>query len=142
MRIGPLLAHLHELEDSLAAELRIAAERHRDDHDVYHQCHTFALAADKRLEKLQPLEQRYGGQAEWTTATRAGSEDLLQDLRTLYLRAVEDAITWTMAAQAAKAARDKDLLALATECAAELDVEAKWFTTRIKTGAPQALVVA
>jgi hypothetical protein len=142
MRIGRVLTHLNELEASLAAELRVAAERHRDEHDVYHQCHTFALAADKRIQKLQPLAHRYGEQAEWTTAIRAGSDDLLQDLRTLYLRAAEDAITWTMAAQAANAARDRDLLALATECESELDVEAKWFITRIKTGAPQALVVA
>lgn len=141
MRIGRLLTHLHELEARLAAELRLAAERHRDDHDVYHQCQTFALAADRRIERLQPHVQRHGGQAEWTTAIRAGSDDLLEDLRTLYLRAAEDAITWTMAAQAAKAARDKELLALATECAPELDVEAKWFITRIKTGAPQSFVV-
>jgi hypothetical protein len=46
-----------------------------------------------------------------------------------------------MAAQAAKAKRDKDLLSLATECQTETDAQAKWFTTRIKTGAPQALVV-
>jgi hypothetical protein len=47
-----------------------------------------------------------------------------------------------MAAQAAKAARDQELLALATECQSETEMQAKWFTTRIKTGAPQALVVA
>lgn len=141
MRIGPLLAHLRELETELAAELRAAAERHRDDHDVYHQCHTFALTADKRVKRLQPLAQRYGGQAEWTTAVGNGTDDLLEDLRTLYLRAQEAAITWTMAAQAAKAARDRDLLTLATECQSEPQAQAQWFTTRIKTGAPQTLVV-
>ena len=46
-----------------------------------------------------------------------------------------------MAAQAAKAARDKELLSLATDCQTETEPQAKWFTTRIKTGAPQALVV-
>jgi hypothetical protein len=46
-----------------------------------------------------------------------------------------------MAAQAAKAARDEALLAFATDCQAKTEIEAKWFTTRIKTGAPQALVV-
>jgi len=46
-----------------------------------------------------------------------------------------------MAAQAAKAARDKELLSLATDCQTEVETQAKWFTTRIKTGAPQALVV-
>jgi hypothetical protein len=141
MRIGPLLAHLRDLETGLAAELRAAAERHRDDHDVYHQCHTFAVTAEKRVQKLEPVAERYGGQATWKTAIGGGSSDLLEDLRVLYLRAHECAITWVMASQAAKAARDEQLLTLATEYQSETEVQAKWFTTRIKTGAPQALVV-
>ena len=45
-----------------------------------------------------------------------------------------------MAAQAAKALRDRTCWQLATECQSETEAQAKWFTTRIKTGAPQALV--
>jgi hypothetical protein len=141
MKIGLLLAHLRELETVLAAELRQAAERHRDDHDVYHQCLTFSLTADKRVQKLEPLTARFGGQAIWKSAVAEGSDDLLEDLRALYLRTLESSITWVMASQAAKAARDQQLLTLATECQSETETQAKWFTTRIKTGAPQALVV-
>jgi hypothetical protein len=141
MMIGPLLAHLRELETSLAAELRAAAERHRVDHDVFHQCQTFALAADGRAKRLGPLADRYGGEAEWTSAVGPGSDDLLEELRTLYLRTHEAAVTWTMAVQAAKASRDRDLLALGTDCQSETEAHARWFTTRIKTGAPQTLVV-
>jgi hypothetical protein len=141
MRIGPLLAHLGELEAGLAAELRGAAERHRDDHDVFHQCHTFALAADERAESLEQFADRYDGEAEWTSTIGPGSDELLEDLRTLYLRTQEAATTWTMAAQAAKASRDQDLLGLVTACQSETEAHGKWFTTRIKTGAPQALVV-
>jgi Lon protease-like protein len=141
VKIGPLLAHLHELETELAAELRAAAERHRGEHDVYHQCQTFALAADKRVQRLDPLERCYDGSSEWTTAVGEGSDDLLRELRTLYLRAQEVAITWTMASQAAKALRDRDLLTLATECQSEPEAQAQWFTTRIKVAAPQAIVL-
>jgi hypothetical protein len=141
VKIGPLLAHLHELETELAAELRAAAERHRGEHDVYHQCQTFALAADKRVQRLDLLERRYDGSSEWTTAVGEGSDDLLRELRTLYLRAQEVAITWTMASQAAKALRDRDLLTLATECQSEPEAQAQWFTTRIKVAAPQAIVL-
>ena len=141
MKIGPLLDHLRGLETELAAELRAAAERHRAEHDVYHQCHTFALAADKRLQRLEPLAQRFDGVSEWATALGEGSDDLLQELRTLYLRAQEVATTWTMASQAAKALRDQDLLTLATECRSESEAESKWFTTRIKVAAPQAIVL-
>jgi hypothetical protein len=141
MKIGLLLDHLRELESGFATELRAAAERHRDDHDVYHQCHTFAVTAEKRLQKLEAVAQRYGGTAEWRSAVGAGGDELLPDLRALYLRAQECAITWVMAMQAAKAARDQELLTLATECQSETEVQAKWFMTRIKTAAPQALVV-
>jgi hypothetical protein len=141
MKVGPLLAHLRELEVGFARELRAAAERHRDDHDVYHQCHTFAVTADKRLQQLEPLVERYGGQPLWGSAIGAGSDDLLEDLRSLYLRAQECAITWVMAVQAAKAARDQELLTLASACQSETEMQAKWFMTRVKTGAPQALVV-
>ena len=46
-----------------------------------------------------------------------------------------------MALQAAKAARDQELFTVATDAQSETELQAKWFTTRIKTGAPQALVV-
>ena len=141
MRIGPLLAHLRELEAGYADALRAAAERHRDDHDVFHQCQTFATTVDKRLQKLEPVGQRYGGEPEWQSAVESESADLLEDLRALYLRAQEVAITWVMASQAAKGARDQELLTLSTECQTEVETHAKWLTTRIKTGAPQSLVV-
>jgi hypothetical protein len=140
MKVGSLLAHLRELEATNASEFRAAGERHRADHDVFHQCQTFALAADKRAQKLEPFTQRYDGRPEWTSAVAGGSDDLLEELRALHVRCEELATTWTMAAQAAKALRDQDLLAFATECQSEPEAQAKWFTTRIKVGAPQALV--
>jgi hypothetical protein len=142
MKIGPLLAHVAELEENLAVELRAAADRHRGEHDIYHQCHTFAVTADKRVRKLGPVAERYGGQPMWKTAIGDGSEDVLEDLRVIYLRAQENAVTWLMISQAAKAAHDQELLSLATECHSQTEVQAKWFMSRIKTGAPQALVVA
>jgi hypothetical protein len=141
VRIGPLLAHLRDLETGYAAELRAAAERHRDEHDVFHQCQTFATTVGKRLQKLEPVAQRYGGEPEWTSAVEGESADLLEDLRALYLRGQEVPIKWVMASQAAKGARDKELLTLSIECQSEVETHAKWFMTRIKTGSPQALVV-
>jgi hypothetical protein len=143
MRLGFLLAHLSELEVGFASELRAAAQKHRDDHDVYHQCLTFAVTADKRVHRLEPLLERYRGRAEWTSALApVEGADLLARLRVLYLESCETAITWTMAVQASKAVRDQDLLKLGTKCESELHMQAKWFMTRIKVGAPQALVVA
>jgi hypothetical protein len=141
MKLGDLISHMLELETGLAAQLRAAAGRHPDEHDIYHQCLTFAVTADKRAVKLEPFATRYGGGTRWTTVVVDGSDDLLAELRTLHLRAHEVAITWTMADQAAKALRDTDLLTVAAECQSETEMQAKWFITRIKTSAPQALVV-
>ncbi len=66
---------------------------------------------------------------------------LLEELRALYLLAHEVAVTWAMALQAAQAARDAELKEVAGDCHTEAETQAKWFLTRIKTGAPQALVV-
>jgi hypothetical protein len=142
MKLGNLLAHLHELEHELADALCAASNRHTADHDVFHQCRTFATKATTRVERLVPFTGRYAGRAEWANAVRGESDDLLEDLRVLHLEAHEVAITWEMAAQAAKAARDAELLALATASHAEVEMQAKWFETRIKTAAPQALVTS
>ena len=61
MKIGPLLAHVAELEENLAVELRAAADRNRGEHDIYHQCHTFAITADKRVRKLGPSRSGTAG---------------------------------------------------------------------------------
>jgi hypothetical protein len=141
MRLGRLLAHLDHLEVVLAGTLRAAADRHAGEHDVFHQCQTFAVTAVTRAQKLEPLADQYPGDAEWTPAVQGQRDDLLEDLLLLHLQSHEVAIAWEMAAQGAKAARDERLLALATECHAETEMQAKWFETRIKTTAPQALVV-
>ena len=142
MKLGDLMSHMLELETGLAVQLRAAAERHPDDHDIYHQCLTFAVTADKRAARLEPFAARYVGRTQWKTVVVDGSDDLLAELRTIHLRAHEVAITWSMAEQAAKALRDADLLEVAVECRSETQMQAEWFTTRIKTAAPQALVVA
>ena len=142
MKIGPLLAHLRELETTLAAELRAAAERHRDDHDVYHQCHTLRpSAADARARALEPLARLYGGVTDWHRGRQPAATICSKTSALCTSASARAAITWTMAVQAAKALRDAELLACATESATDATSEADWFLTRIKTGAPQALTV-
>jgi hypothetical protein len=142
MKIGPLLAHLDELEAGYADALRASASRFEEEHDLFHQCLTFATVADRAVERLRPLRERYAGKAEWDVTSAPHGTVLLEELRGLYLLAHEVAVTWTMAEQAAKAARDAELKLIAGELHTEADTQAKWFLTRIKVGAPQALVVA
>ena len=72
MKVGQVLAHLRQLEHGLADSLRSAADRHSDDHDVFHQCRTFAARATARTEKL-PLASLEG---DWRAAL-----DLLAGVR-------------------------------------------------------------
>ena len=102
MKVGPLLAHLEELEASYAETLRSSAQRFPDEHDVFHQCLTFAAAADRSATRLGPLRQRYDGKAEWQTLVPGPGKVLLEELRALYLLALEVAVTWSMALQAGK----------------------------------------
>ena len=102
MKIGPLLAHLDELEAAYAQALRDASARFAEEQDVFHQCLTFAAAADAARQKLAPLRQRYAGKPEWEIVA-AEPGVLLEDLRSLYLMAQQVAVSWAMAQQAAKA---------------------------------------
>lgn len=160
MKVGSLLARLHELERELAEDYRAIGERHAADHDVYHQCATFALQCEEHARKVQPLASRYGEQVDdagpdfWSglleSVRHKGSELLgrapqtglllLRDLRSLLLAAEECSITWVMAGQAAKAARDPELLESVSACHTETELQVKWLTTRIKVAAPQVLV--
>ena len=108
MKIGPLLAHLHELETGLARRAarrgRASARRARRLPPVPH----LRAGRGQASREARAARRRYDGKAEWTTSLGDGSGDLLEELRTLYLRTQEVAITWTMAAQAAKALRDRN----------------------------------
>jgi hypothetical protein len=142
VKVGALLAHLGDLERSYAETLRHSAERYQAEHDVFHQCLTFAAAADKAATRLEEIRQRYDGTSDWHVPLARDGNTLLEDLRSLYLMADAVAVTWTMALQAAKALRDSDLNDVASTCHTDAETQAKWLLTRIKTGAPQALVVA
>jgi hypothetical protein len=162
VKLGPFLARLHQVEAELADDYRAIGERHAADHDVYHQCHTFALQCERHARALEPHATRYGEEVDddlgpglWSgllervrhqTSALVGREPpsgllLLSDLRALFLAAEEASITWVMAGQAALAARDSQLLETVTACHTETELQVKWLTTRIKVGAPQALVV-
>jgi hypothetical protein len=136
-----LLAHLAALERAAAAELRAAARRHPDDHDVFHQCLTFATTAERRLEKLEDQTAARDGRSTWSSAVGSGGGDLLADVRALAVRLHELSLTWTVAVQAAQAARAGELLVLARESVSDVEGQARWLVTRLKTGAPQALTV-
>jgi hypothetical protein len=163
MNVGSFLAQLRQLELDLAKDYRAVGERHDAEHDVYHQCLSFAAQCERHAAALTPHVARYGENVDeddtdpdlWRglleRVRHASSEAaarspksgllLLRDLRFLFLGADETSITWVMAGQAAQAARDLELLTTVTSSHTETELQVKWLTTRIKVAAPQALVV-
>ncbi len=64
---------------------------------------------------------------------------LLRDLRELHLGATENSLYWEMLAQAAQAAKDDRLLALASSCHPGTLRQMRWSNTMIKNLSPQVL---
>lgn len=151
MHLAHYLGLLHKAEIDLSDAYRQIADAHRADPDVFVDCHRLADQCDRHAEALHPFVQRYGEDApdepdrlhtELFSGSRSGPLGLLRDLHDLYLMACECDISWTMVGQAARGARDRDLIEAVDACESETAVQLKWLRTRMKQSAPQVLVVA
>jgi hypothetical protein len=65
---------------------------------------------------------------------------LLHDLRETYVSAHEAEIAWVILRQAAKAARDADLVTTSEQGLEEAERRWKWLRTKLKNASPQVLV--
>jgi hypothetical protein len=136
---------------TLAHSYRQVAEGHADEADVRRICEQFATQCDHHEEQLRPFTARYGSHpsgeperlhANGLSLTRSGGLGLLRALHDLYLLASYLDMAWTLVGQAAKGARDRELIRTVGQCAKETEDQQKWLTTRLKAAAPQALLVA
>lgn len=151
MHLAHYLGLLHRAELDLAKAFTEVATDHREEPDVFHQCHLLAARCEDHAERLRPFTERYGEEAEdepdrlhgqLFTGTRTGGLGLLRDLHDLFLMATECDISWVVVKQAALGARDRDLLETVRRCEGETGVQLAWLRTRMMAAAPQALVVA
>jgi hypothetical protein len=147
-----------EAERELAEELLQVGGRHSAEHDVFHITRTRAEVAQANLERLSRAAARYGtavdrepsagggviGTVREKTSELLGRRPeagllLLADLEQLHLRAARASLAWTALAQAAQAAKDRELLSIASECHPETLRTLRWTTQKVKEAAPQAL---
>jgi hypothetical protein len=151
VRLAHYIGLLHRAESELGEALREVAQAHADEPDVKAICHKLATDCDAHAERLEPFARRYGEEAddeperlhsELFQGTRRGGLGLLRDLHDLYLMACECDMAWTLIGQAARGARDRELLELVQGCEGETAIALKWLATRMKAAAPQALVVS
>jgi hypothetical protein len=159
MKLDKAIDEVQHAERELAHELVKIGERHAVENDLYHLGHTLARQCDEHLQRLEPFARRYdaapagngaGESSSFLETLRHKSSELLgrseatgmlllRDLRNLYLVAQEAEIAWVILAQAAQAARDRELLTVVSECHEEAEMRGKWLRTRIKDSAPQVL---
>ena len=151
MQLGHQLRLLHSAEERLAAALHAAGDGHAAEADVHVTAGILASQCQEHAARLEPFAARYGDQEpseldaphrDLFGGVRSGPLGLLRDLNDLYLMACECEIAWTLVGQAARGARDRDLLALAERGRSESGTQVAWLRTRMKQAAPQALVVA
>jgi len=151
MMLPVYLGLLRRAEQELASSYRQVAEGHGAEPDVYHLCQNLAQQCDQHERALVPVIERYGEQpddeperlhAVGIVSTRTGPVGLIRDLQDLYLLANLVDVTWMMVKQAACALRDDQLVAVVSQCEAQIKVQLSWLTTRMKQAAPQALIIA
>jgi hypothetical protein len=151
MDVVHYLALLHHAEADLASAFRDVAAAHRDEPDVEENGERMARWSDHHVELLAPVIDRYGEadgdapdrlHAECFGGTRTGGLGLLRDLQDLYVMVAGCDITWTVVAQAAAGARDRELSDICRRSQAETTRQQAWLRTRMKQAAPQALVVS
>jgi hypothetical protein len=138
-------------EQTLADSFRTVAQGHAEAADVFHTCGLLAGWSDEHRTALAPIVERYGEadvdepvrlRAAGLAEVREGEIGLLRDLQDLHVLATLVQTTWTVIAQGAQGLRDHELLDVATSSNAQTSRQLSWLNTRIKVGAPQALIVA
>ena len=151
MHLAHYLGLLHRSLSELGSAFREIGSAHGEEPDITHLCEKLAGQCDDDAGRLAPFVATYGEDApdeperlhiELFQGTRSGGLGLLRDLHDLYLMASACDISWTMIAQAAQGARDRNLFEVATACEAHTTIQLAWIKTRMKQAAPQALVVA
>jgi len=151
MHLTTYLDLLDEGSGALVSSLRMVADGHRAEPDVQHTATQLATTFEAHRAMLRPFLERYGDHpagpperlhAAALTTTRSGGVGLLRDLLDLYLLGTCLQQAWTLVGQAAKAQRDRDLVRLVEGCSADVQSTLAWLETRMKSAAPQALLVA
>lgn len=151
MHLAHYLTLLGTAERDLATALRAVADAHGDEPAVRVTARLTADWADAHAERLQPFCDRYAELApdppeelhvDLFRGPRTGGLAYLRDLHDLFLQASTCDITWTLVGQAAKGARDEELIATVEASEGETARTLAWLTTLMKTSATQALVVA
>jgi len=157
MSVGIALQEVQSAEIALAAQLVALAEHHHFESDVYQMGMSRLEVCAEHLCRIRPVLEKLGTRVVEAVAvpgfidglrravaapgdrTAPTGLKLLYDLRDTYGTAHRAEITWIMLRQAAKTARDEELLGIADLGASETEQTWKWLRTKVKDATPQVL---
>lgn len=151
MHIGNYIEMVHKSEKDLAEALHMVAKEHGDEPDVKEMCELLASWSEELVQRIKPFAAKYGEEKNnepdrlmrsLFTKPRTGSMGLLRDLQDLWLMASEGEVSCIILRQAASALHDKELIEVCNETEKKSKRQAAWLLTRMKSAAPQTLIVA
>jgi hypothetical protein len=151
MHLGKYIGIAHLGEKALARALKMVADKHGSEPDIYHTCHLLASWSKSHQKGLKPFIAKYSEEKDKEaerlsqslfTKPRSGELGMLRDLHDLWLMTQEMNVCWNVILQAARALRDKELEKACMKFDEETKRQSDWLLTRIKQAAPQILVVA
>jgi hypothetical protein len=158
MKLKMAVRELHRSERKLAHNLNLVAARHHSDQDVNHLAQDLAGWSQQHLNELAEHGRHYGLRLSAEPRTRAitGAVQsrmsgmlrhrpepglvLLADLRRIHRLAAGVSLDWELLAQGAQAAKDSELLSLASRCHPETLRQMRWANAMLKELSPQVLM--
>lgn len=151
MHIGNYINMMHKSGQDIGKAFRLVAKQHGDEPDVTGTCLLLASWTDELVQKLKPFADKYGEERSEEPdrlmhtlfkEPRLGSMGLLRDLQDLWLMTNEGEVCAIILRQAASALHDKELIQVCNEIEKTAKRQSSWLLTRMKSAAPQTLVVA
>ncbi|GEO08686.1 molybdopterin oxidoreductase [Segetibacter aerophilus] len=151
MHIGKYIDLVHRTEEDLVKAFKLVANAHGDEVDVYQTCMLLSSWSQKLADEIEVFAKKYKEERDeepdrltqtLLKKTRKGGMALLRDLHDLYLIVSEVEVCCTILKQGATGLRDKELVASCEEVERQTKRQLSWLTTRMKSAAPQTLIVA
>lgn len=151
MHIGRYINLVHRTEIDLVEAFKLVGKAHGDEVDVYQTCTLLASWSETLSKDLEPFAKKYKEEDDdepdrlmktLLKKTRKGGMALLRDLHDLYLVVSEVEVCCTILKQGGTALRDKDLVSTCEEVERQSKRQLSWLLTRMKSAAPQTLIVA
>lgn len=158
MKLNLAIGELYRSERKLAHRLNVIAARHHSTQDICHRARDLSGWSQNHLLGLAEQARRYGVplsghprtgaltgpvQSRLSDMLRHRPEPalvLLADLRRIHRLAAGVSLDWELLAQGGQAAKDEQLLSLASSCHPETLRQMRWANAMLKELSPQVLM--